>query len=186
MFSIRQLCILIILLTGTSAKKHRSVHVRPHRSCSDPPNLKEQLAEWMRESMEGASPDQVEDDWNPPVEEPPICERSPKAEGETTVMQRALCPWSTRVNFDDTREPKILSESFCLCRRSRGASGAFCLPITQEVPVLRRASCDPTSGHWQYIKSKETITIGCHSVLPRTQRATPLSKHYRLSQDLVL
>ncbi|KAK6012680.1 hypothetical protein OSTOST_22147, partial [Ostertagia ostertagi] len=70
--------------------------------------------------------------WAPPTAEPPICSRSPRAEGDTTVMQRAMCPWESRVDFDETREPKIVSEAVCLCRRSRGATGAFCLPIKRE------------------------------------------------------
>lgn len=111
------------------------------------------------------------------------------------------------VSFDETREPKMISEAVCLCRRSRGASGAFCLPIKREVtcralpfpedstftvtalsscsridlqvPVLRRVSCDTETGHWRYERASLSITVGCHSVLPRTQRATALSRHYR-------
>lgn len=57
---------------------------------------KDDLAEWMRESLEGAVADVVEADWSPPSSEPVLCEQSPRAEGDTTVMQRALCPWETK------------------------------------------------------------------------------------------
>lgn len=58
---------------------------------------------------------------------------SPHTEGDTSIMQRALCPWEARVNYEEARHPHIISEAMCLCRRSRGASGAFCLPIKREV-----------------------------------------------------
>uniref|UniRef100_A0A1I7XNK3 Interleukin-17 n=1 Tax=Heterorhabditis bacteriophora TaxID=37862 RepID=A0A1I7XNK3_HETBA len=133
----------------------------------------------MREILEGAVGEVIEEDWIPQTTEPELCELSPKAEGDTTVMQRALCPWESRVNYDETREPKIISEAFCLCRRSRGASGAFCMPIRREFPVLRRISCDSTTGYWQYSRGTQSVTVGCHSVLPRSQRATSLTKHYK-------
>uniref|UniRef100_A0A0N4WF46 Interleukin-17 n=1 Tax=Haemonchus placei TaxID=6290 RepID=A0A0N4WF46_HAEPC len=136
------------------------------------------LAAWMRESLGGVG-GELDEEWAPPTAEPPICKRSPRAEGDTSVMQRAMCPWESRVDFDEAREPKIVSEAVCLCRRSRGASGAFCLPIKREVPVLRRVSCNTDTGYWIYERSSQSITVGCHSVLPRTQRATALTHHYR-------
>ncbi|KAL6730188.1 hypothetical protein Aduo_001181 [Ancylostoma duodenale] len=162
-----------------SAKIHRQRHLhKPHRLCTEPPTLRDDLAAWMRESLEGIG-GEVDEDWTPPSSEPAICSKSPRAEGDTTVMQRAMCPWESRVSFDETREPKMISEAVCLCRRSRGATGAFCLPIKREVPVLRRISCDTETGHWRYERASLSITVGCHSVLPRTQRATSLSRHYR-------
>ncbi|KAK6050095.1 hypothetical protein COOONC_12400 [Cooperia oncophora] len=86
----------------------------------------------MRESLGGVG-GELDEEWAPPTAEPPICSRSPRTEGDTTVMQRAMCPWESRVDFDETREPKIVSEAVCLCRRSRGATGAFCMPIRREV-----------------------------------------------------
>ncbi|KJH50924.1 Interleukin-17 [Dictyocaulus viviparus] len=131
----------------------------------------------MRESLDGINAE-ADEEWNPPTSEPPICRFSPKTEGDTSVMQRALCPWESRVNFDETREPKMIVESVCLCRRSRGASDAFCLPIKREIPVLRRVSCNTITNYWQYERGSQSITVGCHSVLPRAQRATPLTDHY--------
>lgn len=163
----------------TSAKIHRQRHLhKPHRVCTEPPTLKDELAAWMRESLDGFGGGD-EEDWSPPMTEPPLCTSSPRAEGETTVMQRAMCPWESRVDFDETREPKIVSEAVCLCRKSRGATGAFCLPIKREVPVLRRVSCDMETGHWRYERGSQSITVGCHSVLPRSQRASSLTQHYR-------
>ncbi|XGW06487.1 hypothetical protein V3C99_016639 [Haemonchus contortus] len=176
----RFLNLLIVLLVDVSlAKIHRSRHLhKPHRVCTEPPTLSDDLAAWMRESLGGVG-GELDEEWAPPTAEPPICRRSPRAEGDTSVMQRAMCPWESRVDFDEAREPKIVSEAVCLCRRSRGASGAFCLPIKREVPVLRRVSCDTETGYWIYVRSSQSITVGCHSVLPRTQRATALTHHYR-------
>ncbi|WKY13741.1 hypothetical protein Q1695_004520 [Nippostrongylus brasiliensis] len=150
----------------------------PVAKARDYATLRDDLAAWMRESLEGVG-GEVEDEWSPPTAEPPICRRSPRAEGDTTVMQRAMCPWDSRVNFDDTREPKMIFEAVCLCRRSRGATGAFCLPIKREVPVLRRTSCDTDTGLWRYERGSQSIIVGCHSVLPRSQRATSLAQHYK-------
>ncbi|VDM59875.1 unnamed protein product [Angiostrongylus costaricensis] len=136
----------------------------------------------MRESLDGVNIE-ADDEWTPPVAEPPICARSPRAEGDTTVMQRAMCPWEWRFNFDETREPKMISEAVCLCRRSRGITSAFCFPIKREAPVLRRVSCDRDTNYWQYKRGFQSIIVGCHSVLPRTQRATSLTNHYRRSGD---
>ncbi|VDP41128.1 unnamed protein product [Heligmosomoides polygyrus] len=47
------------------------------------------------------------------------------------------------------------------------------------VPVLRRVSCDMETGHWRYERGSQSITVGCHSVLPRSQRASSLTQHYR-------
>ncbi|KAK5966388.1 Noggin family and Interleukin-17 family-containing protein [Trichostrongylus colubriformis] len=173
------LLVAVFRLDFGLAKIHRLRHLhKPHRLCVEPPTLRDDLAAWMRESLEGVS-GELDEEWAPPTAEPPICSRSPRAEGDTPVMQRAMCPWESRVDFDETREPKIVSEAVCLCRRSRGATGAFCLPIKREVPVLRRVSCDMHSGYWLYERSSQSITVGCHSVLPRTQRATSLTQHYR-------
>jgi hypothetical protein len=35
---------------------------------------------------------------------------------------------------------------------------------------------------FEYIKSVQIITVGCHSVLPRSRNASHLSAHYRLPQ----
>ncbi|CAJ0590137.1 unnamed protein product [Cylicocyclus nassatus] len=165
------------------AKIHRQRHLhKPHRLCVEPPSLRDDLAAWMRESLDGGG-GEVDEEWTPPSTEPAICSESPRAEGDTTVMQRAMCPWESRVDFDETREPKMISEAVCLCRRSRGASGAFCLPIKREVAVLKRISCDLDTGYWRYERASLSVTVGCHSVLPRTQRATALSRHYRNYQN---
>uniref|UniRef100_A0A0M3IJ72 Interleukin-17 n=1 Tax=Ascaris lumbricoides TaxID=6252 RepID=A0A0M3IJ72_ASCLU len=84
-----------------------------------------------------------------------------------------------RLNHDENREPKVLSEAYCLCRKSRGSSGALCMPIKRDIAVMKRILCDPTTGRYEYVRSLHTITVGCHSVLPRTQRARPLNKFYR-------
>lgn len=58
-------------------------------------------------------------------------------------MQRSLCPWSWKSSYDEHREPKTLTEAFCLCRKSRGTLGAYCMPIRRQVAILRRSACDP-------------------------------------------
>lgn len=50
-----------------------------------------------------------------------------------------------RLNHDENREPKFLSEAYCLCRKSRGISGSYCMPIKREVAVLKRILCDPVT-----------------------------------------
>ncbi|PAV57486.1 hypothetical protein WR25_23613 [Diploscapter pachys] len=79
---------------------------------------KDILAEWMRESLETGTIEDVDEDWSPPVEEPKICSSSPHTEGDTSIMQRALCPWEARVNYEEARHPHIISEAMCLCRRN--------------------------------------------------------------------
>ncbi|CAI2354383.1 unnamed protein product [Caenorhabditis sp. 36 PRJEB53466] len=161
------------------AKRHT---VRRHagpkwtdRKCEEPPTLKDDLASWMQLSMSGQFDDTALEEWSTNGEEPAICEKSPRVEGSTSIMERALCPWESRVNYQESREPKLIAESVCLCRRSRGSTGAFCMPIVRKVPILRRVSCDRATGYWNYTRSTELITVGCHSVLPRTQRAARLA-----------
>ncbi|CAJ0561343.1 unnamed protein product, partial [Mesorhabditis spiculigera] len=139
------------------------------------------MSAWLRESlMEGSVREEISDeDWSPPQDQDPICQGMPDTSTDSSVMQRSLCPWQWRVNYDEAREPKIISEAHCICRRSRGGSVAFCLPIKREVPILKRTNCDPATGRWEYVRSTVPVTIGCHSVLPRSARATPLSAHYR-------
>lgn len=66
-----------------------------------------------------------------------------------------------------------------MCRKSRGSTGALCMPIRRDIPVLKRILCDPRTGRYEYVRAVQTITVGCHSVLPRSQRASPLYNHYR-------
>uniref|UniRef100_A0A8R1E5C1 Uncharacterized protein n=2 Tax=Caenorhabditis japonica TaxID=281687 RepID=A0A8R1E5C1_CAEJA len=137
---------------------------------------KDELATWMQISLNGQFDDTALEEWSTTRdEEPEICAKSPKVDGSSTVMERALCPWETRVNYQESREPKLIAESVCLCRKSRGSTGAFCLPIVRKVPVLRRVSCDRTTNLWNYVRSTELVIVGCHSVLPRTQRAARLT-----------
>ncbi|VDM39091.1 unnamed protein product [Toxocara canis] len=138
-----------------------------------------QLYEWFKDSSENAAVEMIDTDWISPLEETEICNTPPETGSETSVMQRSLCPWQWRLNHDENREPKILSEAYCLCRKSRGSSGALCMPIKRDVVVLKRILCDPTTGRYEYIRAVQTVTVGCHSVLPRTQRAAPLNKFYR-------
>lgn len=105
--------------------------------------------------------------------EPDACSKSPSTSPDADTMDRALCPWEWKLNRDDSREPKLISEARCSCRRSRGPVAADCVPIEREFPVLRRVQCDE-NGNYQYRKSYQTITVGCHSVMPRTSRAAPL------------
>ncbi|CAJ0946298.1 unnamed protein product, partial [Mesorhabditis belari] len=169
----------------TEVKRHhkatRHIH-KPHHLCKEPDDLKTQMALWLRESlMEGGVREEItlDEDWTPPQDQDPICEGTPDTGTDSSVMQRSLCPWQWRVNYDEAREPKIISEAHCICRRSRGGSVAFCLPIKREVPILRRAACDPVTGRWEYARATIPVTVGCHSVLPRSARATPLSQHYK-------
>lgn len=135
------------------------------------------------------------------VEEPPICDRLPDTSADSTIMQRSLCPWewrsvdlfchlassaslsltdvNCRINRDENREPKLLSEAFCICRKSRGSTGALCMPIRREMPVLKRVLCDERTGRYEYVRAVQIVTVGCHSVLPRTERAAPIHAHYR-------
>ncbi|CAD6193892.1 unnamed protein product [Caenorhabditis auriculariae] len=179
MISRALVCLLFALPPATAAKRHP----KALRHCREPPNLKDELAAWMRESLEGNVVEEAVEDWAPLLREPPICSKSPRAEGEASVMQRALCPWEAKVNYEETREPKMISESTCLCRKSRGSSGAFCVPIIRQVAVLRRVSCDLATGQWRYTRSTQSVTVGCHSVLPRTQRTVSLA-HFAAGHPL--
>ncbi|CAA98268.2 Interleukin-17 [Caenorhabditis elegans] len=189
MICFRTAFILILgVVIGTTAKRH---NVRRHvngkwtdKHCEEPPSLKEDLATWMQISMSGQFDDTALEEWSTNGKEPEICEKSPKADGVTTIMERALCPWDSRVNYQESREPKLIAESVCLCRKSRGSTGAFCMPIVRKVPILRRVSCDRSTGLWNYVRSTELITVGCHSVLPRTQRAARLA-HLSSSRIIV-
>ncbi|CAL2045090.1 unnamed protein product [Caenorhabditis brenneri] len=168
----------VIAVIGTSKRHNVRRHVSGRwtdKNCEEPPNLKEELATWMQLSMSGQFEDTALEEWSPNGKEPEICEKSPRAEGSSSIMERALCPWESRVNYQESREPKLIAESVCLCRKSRGSTGAFCMPIVRKVPILRRISCDQSTGYWNYVRSTEMITVGCHSVLPRTQRAARLA-----------
>uniref|UniRef100_A0A914CNS7 Interleukin-17 n=1 Tax=Acrobeloides nanus TaxID=290746 RepID=A0A914CNS7_9BILA len=138
-----------------------------HSICHDPVDIKTQLLEWFQEKAVTSPVEVIDEDWIPPSPEPEICRDLPK---------------KFRLNHDENREPKFLSEAYCLCRKSRGISGSYCMPIKREVAVLKRILCDPVTKRFEYIKSVQTITVGCHSVLPRTRNASHLSAHYRLPQ----
>ncbi|CAI5453027.1 unnamed protein product [Caenorhabditis angaria] len=176
---LQALVILSIFLEPVFGKRH---HVFSSNSknddCMEPPDLHDLLADWLQISLQSSHEnidEQIIDNSPsfPNSKNPPeICEKSPKL-GET-LMERALCPWESRVNFEETREPKILVESVCLCRTSRGTIGAFCMPILRNHPVLRRVSCDSKTKYWKYSRSWQMIVVGCHSVLPRTRKMTRL------------
>ncbi|VDN05481.1 unnamed protein product [Thelazia callipaeda] len=142
-----------------------------------------QLFRWFTETLKSEVLEISGEDWVPPVPEPTFCRTDPVTGINSTVMQRSLCPWQWRLNHDDDREPKIISEAFCLCRRSRGSSGSFCLPIKRKVKiaVLKRIRCDSETGIYEYMRALQTITVGCHSVLPRSHRTTFLTKLYKKS-----
>ncbi|CAB3396862.1 unnamed protein product [Caenorhabditis bovis] len=168
--------IFLMVLTMSMAKRiSQRRHIR--KVCKDAPNMREQLAEWLHESLEGGKfDDSPIEQWSSSDNEPEICAKPPNLVNSISIMERALCPWESRVNYEETREPKIIAESVCLCRKSRGSTGAFCMPIVRNVPVLRRVSCDVKTGYWNYAKSTESIIVGCHSVLPRTHRAIRLAE----------
>ena len=130
----------------------------PPLACHEPSDLIARLAAWHRDSTtadaEPSLADRAADDddwWSPAArarggggDDAALCAEPPATDLASTVMQRSLCPWSWRSSYDEHREPKTLTEAFCLCRKSRGtSSAAFCLPIRRQVAVLRRAGCDP-------------------------------------------
>lgn len=53
------------------------------------------------------------------------------------------------------------------------------MPIKRQVAVLKKLDCDEKTGLYEYVKAIQTITVGCHSVLPRSQKATSLVDHYK-------
>ncbi|EJW86137.1 hypothetical protein WUBG_02952 [Wuchereria bancrofti] len=142
-------------------------------------NTNWRLFRWFAETSESEILEIGDEDWNPPVPESSFCNAKPITGINSTTMQRSLCPWQWKLNHDESREPKIISEAHCLCRRSRGTSGSFCMPIKRQVAVLKRIRCDPTTGYYEYTRALQTVTVGCHSVLPRSQKASPLAKLYR-------
>ncbi|KAI1719708.1 interleukin-17 domain-containing protein [Ditylenchus destructor] len=162
--------------------------------CEDPPDLKTQLGEWSnsefsltKQSDDHKGEDSDSDDkWTLPAdpEMVKICSEPPATSVNSSVMQRSLCPWHWRLNHDDTREPKLISEAVCLCRKSRGTSGSYCMPIQREMPILKRVACNPVTKRYEYVKAVKMVTVGCHSVLPRTQRALPLSRYYSQTQSV--
>src|SRR3569832_2149495 len=91
-----------------------------------------------------------------------------------TLITTTPNPPYCSVNRDDERQPKLISEARCICHRARGNVGALCAPIQREMPVLRRLSCDASTGKYEYIRGYHTITVGCHSVVPRQRRAHTL------------
>uniref|UniRef100_A0A914XWA8 Uncharacterized protein n=1 Tax=Panagrolaimus superbus TaxID=310955 RepID=A0A914XWA8_9BILA len=140
------------------------------------------LNTWRNEMQISDPPmESFDEEWHPPQPEPKICEIMPKGGKAATIMDRAFCPWQWRQNYDESREPKVIAEAFCLCKHARANSPAYCIPIRHEVAVLRRSHCDPITRLYHYTKSTHTITIGCHSVFARTARASPLSNHYRIA-----
>uniref|UniRef100_A0A914WG90 Uncharacterized protein n=1 Tax=Plectus sambesii TaxID=2011161 RepID=A0A914WG90_9BILA len=176
---------------GRTTPRHRNRH-SGHRSrangCQEPNDLSEQFMTWFKESTVNTDHqlDIADEDWQRVnsmdalrVEEPPICDRLPDTSADSTVMQRSLCPWEWRINRDENREPKLLSEAFCICRKSRGSTGALCMPIRREMPVLKRVLCDERTGRYEYVRAVQIVTVGCHSVLPRSERAAPVHVHYR-------
>ena len=99
-----------------------------------------------------------------------ICSQPPSTHVDASLMDRSLCPWEWTVDRDDNREPKLISVAVCQCQTARGQLSAECMPIRREVPVLRRIFCDD-SGRFHYRKEYETVTVGCHAVMARMQRA---------------
>ncbi|KAI6233584.1 hypothetical protein M3Y99_00894200 [Aphelenchoides fujianensis] len=172
---------VVLLAAAAHAKKRRVRRLLP-LECEEPEDLKNHLADWHREAAQAEAEAPIvdpTDEWTPLTEEAEICDQNPATDPASTVMQRSLCPWSYKSSFDEHREPKTLTEAFCLCRKSRGSLGAYCLPIRRPMPILRRAKCDPRTATFTYERSVQWITVGCHSVLPRSQRALPLFKHYK-------
>uniref|UniRef100_A0A8R1Y052 Uncharacterized protein n=1 Tax=Onchocerca volvulus TaxID=6282 RepID=A0A8R1Y052_ONCVO len=137
------------------------------------------LFRWFTETSESEILEIGDEDWNPPIPESSFCNTEPVTDINSTTMQRSLCPWQWKLNHDENREPKIISEAHCLCRHSRGSSGSFCMPIKRQIAVLKRIRCNPTTGYYEYSRALQTITVGCHSVLPRSQKASSLTKLYR-------
>lgn len=89
------LIVNLLNFPSVNGKRHKSRHIlKPNKHCEEPPNLvsltllhgtilglmiryfqKDILAEWMRESLETGTIEDVDEDWSPPVEEPKICSR---------------------------------------------------------------------------------------------------------------
>ncbi|GMS78435.1 hypothetical protein PENTCL1PPCAC_610, partial [Pristionchus entomophagus] len=200
-FEMRRFVIFLILvfIALCDARKLKLRHLakpddggRKAGGCRDPPDLKEQLAEWLSEAAEGNNeddwiqPSENDDDWTLPVSGDSLCDAPLDTSTTSNVMQRSLCPWTWRVSFDDAREPKMLSEASCMCRRSRGTSGSYCMPIKRDTPILKRIRCNPETGYFEYARSKVPTTVGCHSVLPRTQRATYMSSSKKNHDGVVV
>ncbi|VDO24611.1 unnamed protein product [Brugia timori] len=158
-----------------------------YRSCAyHISNINWRLFRWFAETSESEILEIGDEDWNPPVPESSFCNAKPITGINSTTMQRSLCPWQWKLNHDENREPKIISEAQCLCRRSRGTSGSYCMPIKRQVKiaVLKRIRCDPATGYYEYTRALQTVTVGCHSVLPRSQKASPLAKLYRKTNTI--
>uniref|UniRef100_A0A1I8EQ49 Uncharacterized protein n=1 Tax=Wuchereria bancrofti TaxID=6293 RepID=A0A1I8EQ49_WUCBA len=178
-FTALLLIIFLILYVPFTSARHHKIHFG--NLCKEPTDLNWRLFRWFAETSESEILEIGDEDWNPPVPESSFCNAKPITGINSTTMQRSLCPWQWKLNHDESREPKIISEAHCLCRRSRGTSGSFCMPIKRQVKVavLKRIRCDPTTGYYEYTRALQTVTVGCHSVLPRSQKASPLAKLYR-------
>ncbi|CAD5226101.1 unnamed protein product [Bursaphelenchus okinawaensis] len=178
--------VLAVIMMKAHAKPRITVSV-----CKEPENLKLTLLEWHQESSKlDVEPSKVVESFDeliatPQTESTKICDQTPSTDPSSTVMERSLCPWSWRSSYDESREPKTLTEAFCQCRRSRGNSGSYCMPIRRQVPVLKRTHCDTNTGFYVYEKSVHWITVGCHSVLPRSQRALPIRKLIKMNDDYI-
>uniref|UniRef100_A0A0N5AMB7 Interleukin-17 n=1 Tax=Syphacia muris TaxID=451379 RepID=A0A0N5AMB7_9BILA len=134
---------------------------------------KEGVYEWFKETSDLAQAEAMEDEWKQTPLESDICNTEPETGAGTTIMERSLCPWQWRVNREEDREPKEILEAYCLCSKSRGNSVSLCSPIMREVAVLKKIICDPGTQHYEYVRAVQTITVGCHSVLPHIELASP-------------
>uniref|UniRef100_A0A0K0EJD2 Interleukin-17 n=1 Tax=Strongyloides stercoralis TaxID=6248 RepID=A0A0K0EJD2_STRER len=117
------------------------------------------------------------------IPEPKICSQPPENNINSSMKERSLCPYEYRINFDINREPKYIKETVCLCKKSRSHSNSSCYPIKREMPVLKKVLCDITGERYEYVKAVQSITVGCHSALPRLHHSSQYRKIFKHKKE---
>uniref|UniRef100_A0A0K0FPI9 Interleukin-17F n=1 Tax=Strongyloides venezuelensis TaxID=75913 RepID=A0A0K0FPI9_STRVS len=150
-------------------------------------SLKDILLEWFLESNtirdKEESVMEIDDNYRNyyVVPEPKICSQPLENRINSNVNGRSLCPYEYKINFDIDREPKYIKETVCLCKKSRSHPNINCYPIKREMPVLKKVLCDITGERYEYVKAVQSITVGCHSALPRIQRPQQARKTFKFT-----
>ncbi|XP_071807688.1 interleukin-17D-like [Asterias amurensis] len=97
----------------------------------------------------------------------PVCPTGPlRANGDSALSKRQLCPVDFVTNYDQDRIPAIYQEARCLCSgcldpmTGQESSLYRCEEVKYPVAVLRkRSSC--SQGLQMYELTHEDVTVGC-------------------------
>jgi hypothetical protein len=153
------------------------------------------------------------DNWQPLTEEPAVCDQNPATDPASTVSLIPFLIKPSFVLSGNAALALPMELEVKLRRASRAQDPhRSVLPMPKEpgrTGRLLHADQTPGSGveergvrdgehdvssfalslnkfvfRYTYERSVQWITVGCHSVLPRSQRALPIFKHYQRN-DLI-